>query len=101
MRITHEKVNNTVIISYSGELGHHEAMQAIKYIENVITLYSPRSLELNLKEMSFMDSSGIAVIMYGFRNMREMGADFCVTGTPNQAKKVLCAARLDKLMKIV
>lgn len=101
MRITHQRDKGAVKINFSGELGHHEAMQTIKYIENVITLYSPSSLELNLKEMNFMDSSGIAVIMYGFRNMREVGADFFVSDAPKQAKKVLHAAKLDKIMKIV
>ena len=100
MRITHDGREGSVRINFAGELGHHEAMQTMKYIENVITLYCPALLELNLKDMTFMDSSGIAVIMYGFKNMREAGAEFKVSGTPAQAKKVLHAAKIDRIIKI-
>lgn len=101
MRLSHKHTDNLLIISLNGELGHHEAMQSMEYIANAIDAYSPEKIELDLSELSFMDSSGIAVVLSAFKASSALGGTFIVTGIKAQARKVLAAAGIDKIVKIV
>ncbi|MCX7615735.1 MAG: anti-sigma factor antagonist [Clostridiales bacterium] len=99
MAITHKKIEDGIVIEYTGELGHHEAKEAMRYIENIIDLYAPPRLIFDLHALTFMDSSGIAVIMCGYRNMRDIGAAFYIKDVPGQAMKVLTAAGVDRIVR--
>ena len=64
-----------------------------------IDLELPRSLTLDLEGVTFMDSSGIAVLLRAYRRLGELGGAVKVVHVPAQAGKVLRAAGLDKLME--
>ena len=54
---------------------------------------------LDLEGVTFMDSSGIAVLLRAYRRLGELGGAVKVVHVPAQAGKVLRAAGLDKLME--
>ena len=56
MKVNHLKNGNVITIKLTGELGHHEARDVISYIENVIDLNTKENINLDLSELSFMDS---------------------------------------------
>ena len=58
----------------------------------------PRELTLDLGGVSFMDSSGIAVVLRSWKRMRELGGSMALQNVPPQAAKVLRAAGVDKLL---
>lgn len=100
MKLSHDRTDSSVVVSFSGELGHHEAAETLQYIKDVIDLYMPKRLELDFSGLSFMDSSGIAVIMSSFKGMSAIGGTFSVSAVPEQAKKVLTASGLTKIINI-
>ena len=83
-------------LSLSGELGHHEAISIMSGIADTIEAELPAQVVLDLSGLSFMDSSGIAVIVQANRKCREIGASLEVHGTPHQAMRILKAAGIDK-----
>lgn len=99
MSISHKKTEDGIAIEYTGELGHHEAKDTMRYIENIIDLYTPHKLVFDLHALTFMDSSGISVVMCGYRNMRDIGAMFILKDVPAQALKVLKAAGVDRIVR--
>ena len=50
-------------IYLAGELDHHEARGAIRSIDELLDEYLPRDCVLDMSGLSFMDSSGIALII--------------------------------------
>ena len=50
-------------IFLSGELDHHAAREAMQSIESLIERALPRELVIDMSGLSFMDSSGIAVVL--------------------------------------
>lgn len=100
MRLSHDKNGDSVTVKLSGELGHHEAREVSAYIDGIFDLYSISRLILDFSELSFMDSSGIAVVVQSFKKAKESDAEFAVNGIPGQAFKVLHAAGIDKIVKI-
>ena len=59
----------------------------------------PRRLTLDLGGVTFMDSSGIAVLLRAYKRMAELGGTVTVRNVPEQAGKVLRAAGLERLLR--
>ena len=83
----------------SGEVDHHGARAIMEELNRQIDLELPRELTIDLEGVTFMDSSGIAVLLRAWRGVGELGGSVQVVNVPTQAAKVLKTAGLDKLMK--
>lgn len=83
-----------------GEVDHHRARQLMLDLERKIEINYPKELILDLSGVTFMDSSGIAVLLRTCRRMRETDGTFQVTQVPRQAGRVLRAAGLQKMIPI-
>ena len=55
----------------SGEVDHHRARAIMEELSRQIDLELPRSLTLDLEGVTFMDSSGIAVLLRAYRRLGE------------------------------
>lgn len=91
--------DRSLFITLSGEVDHHRAREIMAELERHIEMGLPRRLTLDLSGVTFMDSSGIAVLLRTHQRMRALGGAVTVTGVPAQAGKVLRAAGLDRMMK--
>lgn len=91
--------NRVLTVSLSGEVDHHRAREMMQVLDREIDMELPRSLTLDLGGVSFMDSSGIAVLLRAYKRVGLLGGSMTVKNTPDQAGKVLRAAGLEKLMK--
>ena len=67
MQITHESYEDRLVLHYCGELDHHAARQAMDYAENLAVLYPSVRFMLDLSGLTFMDSSGLAVVLNLYR----------------------------------
>ena len=83
-----------------GELDHHAAKDTIRRLELAVERYLPRQLVLDLAGVSFMDSSGLAVMMCAHRRMQGLGGSAVIKNVPPQARKVLEAANLGRWIRI-
>lgn len=82
----------------SGEVDHHGAKAIMGELERSIDAALPRRLTLDLGGVTFMDSSGIAVLIRAHRHVAALGGMVRVVNIPPQAAKVLKAAGIDRLM---
>ncbi len=98
MTQTYRFDGSTATVSLAGELDSHTARDCLLYIDNVIDLCLPRTLRLDLRALSFMDSSGLAVVLGAHRRMKELDGTLRVCGVPPQPMKVFAAVRLDRLV---
>ena len=87
-------------IYLSGELDHHAARGAGHSIDELLDEYLPRECALNMAGLSFMDSSGIAVIMRTNRRITSMGGKLWLEDPPRQTRQVLDAAGIDRLVPV-
>jgi len=84
----------------SGELDHHAAKLAMERIGREIDVNLPRDCEMDLDGLSFMDSSGIAVILGTYKRMNQIGGKFHVVEVKKQPMKVLNAAGVYRIVEI-
>jgi len=99
MSVTCTESDRWLTAAIRGELDHHHAKQVMEELDRQIELALPRRLTLELSELTFTDSSGIAVLIRAYRRMGQLGGSMEVRNTPDQARKVFFAAGLQKLMR--
>ena len=84
----------------SGEIDHHSARAMREEIDNAVELNMPTLLVLDFKDVSFMDSSGIGLVMGRFRMLSKSGAELHITGASSPIHKMLKLAGIEKLAKL-
>lgn len=101
MKISTRYCDGKLAISLSGELDHHSARQAMDSICEAVDASLPRQVLLEMSKLSFMDSSGIAVILKADRRLKENGGKLFVDCPQSQPLKVLEAAGIDRVVEII
>ena len=69
-------------------------------IAESIDRYLPRDLVLDLTQLGFMGSSGIAVIVRSYKKMRDAGGRMYIENPQPQPLKVLDASGIDRMIPI-
>ena len=87
-------------IYLSGELDHHEARQALRVLDELLDDYLPRDCALDLSALSFMDSSGVALIVRLQRRMAELGGRVWVENPARQPRRVIDASGVERLVPV-
>ena len=100
MRFTSYLENGQLTVALTGEIDHHCAKHYIQEIIGKIEAYTPRVCILDFKEVNFMDSSGIAVVINALRYMSRMEGKLMLRGINEQPMKVFRASGIDKLVEI-
>ena len=94
-------VTGEVVTAYlSGELDHHTAKDMRESIDNAIELNMPSLLVLDFSGITFMDSSGIGLVMGRYRNLQKTGASLHISGASPSIYKVMKLAGIEKLAKL-
>ena len=100
MKIASEYSDGRLTVFLAGELDHHSAKTAVGGIADSIDRYLPRDLVLDLAQLGFMDSSGIAVIVRSYKKMRDSGGRMYIENPQKQPLKVLDASGIDRMIPI-
>lgn len=94
-------VTREVVTAYlGGEIDHHTAKEMRETIDNAVELNMPTLLVLDFKDVSFMDSSGIGLVMGRYRKLMKTGAELHIMGAPPNIYKMLKLAGIERLAKL-
>ena len=88
----------TVVLT--GEIDHHCAKEYIRSIAAKIEAYTPNLCVLDFREVTFVDSSGIAVVINALRSMTQIEGKLLLSGISPQPMRVFRASGIDKLVEI-
>ena len=87
-------------VALTGEIDHTCARGYINAIAAKIEAYTPEVCVLDFSEVSFMDSSGIAVVINALRGMKAVDGQLRLEGIGHQPMRVFRASGIDKLIDI-
>ena len=73
MNLTSFLQDKRLTIALKGEIDHHSAKDTMRVVGNKIDLYLPVCCVLDFREVSFMDSSGIALFLRLYRSLAFTG----------------------------
>ena len=100
MEIEATSADRNLLLEMKGELDHHGARNALRELELSIDAALPKKLVLDLAGVTFKDSSGLALILGAQQRMQLLDGCLLVRNVPQQARRVLDAAGIGRLVTI-
>jgi stage II sporulation protein AA (anti-sigma F factor antagonist) len=100
MPLSCQTERRTLTARVSGEIDHHAARHLMRELDRAIESRSPLTLVLDLGGVSFMDSSGIAVVINALRCMKQIDGRLELSGIQAQPMRVFQASGVDKIIQI-
>ena len=84
-----------------GDIDHHRVKGLLQNLDQELDEVLPRQVVVNCSGVTFMDSSGIAILLRLRQRMEALSGTLQVTGLNEQPARVLRAAGLHRLIPIV
>lgn len=100
MNIDIKSENGSAIARLSGEIDHHNAKELRTQLDKFIISVQPPELVMDFKNITFMDSSGIGLIMGRSKLMKECGGRLEVRNSQPYIKRVLKLSGIERIVKI-
>ena len=101
MGIDIKSENGSAIAVLSGEIDHHGAKELRAELDRFIITMQPELLALDLSGITFMDSSGIGLIMGRSKLMKECGGRLEIHSPQPYIRRVLKLSGIERIVKIV
>ena len=98
--INSELNGSKLTIMVEGEIDHHSARELRRKIDELLYYYRPKKAALDLSSVTFMDSSGLGLILGRFTLVRELGGELIIMNPGENVSKVLELAGTSRLIKI-
>ncbi len=83
-----------------GEIDHHSAKSMREEIDKSIQYAMPSLLILDFSEVTFMDSSGIGLVMGRYKNLQRTGASLNIVNLPENIYKIMKLAGIERLASL-
>ena len=96
----YEVQENCLTIFLPGELDHHNAEEIRKRSDYLIDQNHIRYVIFDFTDTTFMDSSGIGVIMGRYKRIYMLGGEGCAVHTSERMKKILTMSGVTRIMQI-
>lgn len=91
------KEDNLVVIM-EGELDHHSTEEVRNKIDNQLDVEGINKLILDFSQVSFMDSSGIGVVIGRYKKLNAKDGKICIAGVSPSVRRVF---ELSGMFKII
>jgi len=100
LQIELENRSSALIVRLKGELDHHTAETVRKKMEEAIEAGDIRHIVLSLKELSFMDSSGLGVILGRYKQITAKGGKMVVCDANPSVFRLFEMSGLFKILSV-
>ena len=84
----------------AGDIDHHSVGEMRDIIDDAVDRDRPCLLVLDFGAVTFMDSSGIGLVMGRYKRMDGIGGKLKITNVPPQMRKVMRISGIDRLATI-
>ncbi|MBM4762183.1 anti-sigma F factor antagonist [Bacillus sp. B15-48] len=92
--------NDVLCIRLSGELDHHAAEELRKQATKALESPTVRHIVLNLENLSFMDSSGLGVILGRYKQIKQLNGEMIVCAISPPIKRLFDMSGLFKIVRL-
>lgn len=90
----------TLLVKVTGELDHHMAEKLKTSVDEKIRSTNAINVIFDFTELSFMDSSGLGVIMGRYKKIRTLGGKVIIYGVNAGILRIMEMSGIDKIIKI-
>lgn len=98
--LTFARDSQAVVVGVVGELDCATGPTLENRLEDLIENQGNRTVVIDLTNMTFVDSSGLSVLVGAYRRLRERGGDLSLRRPSRSTRKVFEITGLDRVLPI-
>lgn len=88
-----------IIVRLSGELDHHSAAEVRGALDAVLRDVTVREMQLDMTDVTFMDSAGLGVVLGRYRTLAARGGRLIVSGVRTPIDRIFRMSGLYALVE--
>jgi anti-sigma B factor antagonist len=87
------------VLLLEGEIDLHVSPEVAESLRTIVAK-KPKVFIVDLAKVTYIDSSGLAVLIEGMQNVQEYGGKFALANVQESVKHIFDIARLDQVFQI-
>lgn len=91
---------DVLIVRLSGELDHHEAEGLRSEWKDMLYQNAVKHIILNLESVTFMDSSGLGVVLGRYKEVLQLGGEMVVCSISPPVKRLFEMSGIFKIVRL-
>ena len=99
-RLQFDTAGSILSVRVRGEIDHHTAAEIRRGIDTALFEKRPKKFILDLSAVSFMDSSGLGLIMGRYSVMKELEGEMVVWNPSPETRAILTLAGMERMVRI-
>lgn len=92
-------IGSALVVKVGGELDHHFAEEIRTRIDNTLVMKPVKMVLFDLNKLTFMDSSGIGMLMGRYKTISQLGGRAWIMCTNPSVSKILEMSGIYKYIK--
>ncbi len=100
MEVIFDRKNLALVVRPVGEIDHHSCEYIREKADKEFIEKRLRDMEIDMSDVSFIDSSMIGLIMGRHRLVKSLGGSLYITGVRESAKRIIKLSGLEKIIDI-
>ncbi|MBR4071040.1 MAG: STAS domain-containing protein [Clostridia bacterium] len=90
----------SLVVYIRGDIDHHTAKKIREEADMLLVQLAPEKLILDLNDVSFMDSSGLGLVLGRYKKAKAAGIDFLVTNCDRRIIQIFEMAGIERIISI-
>jgi len=99
MNVKHFIEDRLLVFEFNEEIDHHESDKIRKRADYEIQRLMPQKVIFDFKNVKFMDSAGIGLVIGRYKNIRCYGGDIEIINANNKLEKIFEMSGLKRFIK--
>lgn len=100
MELHFRKKNKTIIIFISGEIDHHTAKELRQKTETICSEMPVRNIIFDFKQVTFMDSSGIGMLIGRYKELQVFGGRIAIAEANPKIREIILLSGLKQILPL-
>lgn len=100
LHTTFEVNQHVLIVRLQGEIDHHEAKQLREEWQDQMTRHNIQHVIVNVEKVSFMDSSGIGVLLGRYKEVAQVGGEMVICSITDPIQRIFDLSGLFKIIRL-
>lgn len=101
MNTNYDECDRMLTVSFSGEIDHHTCLENAKKTDDVIRKYLPKKVIFDFENVSFMDSSGIGMLLGRYKQLIRFGGKAEMKNLNNDMKRIFTMSGIFKIIPLI
>ncbi len=101
MIMNYNESTRTLIINFDGEIDHHSCNEIAAISDNAIKKYLPIKVIFDFKNVKFMDSAGIGMLIGRYKQLMRFDGKAEMINVNNDIKRIFSMVGIFKIIPLV